>query len=312
MRYSGAVAFAMAVVVLISVGTCGSSRPKPAVRVGTNVWIGYEPLHAAAADGRLGPELRLVEYVSATQVLRGFENGDIDAAAVTLDEALRLASTTHDVQLIAVLDVSTGGDAVIARPPRTTLAHLAGARIAVEHTAVGELVLRRALERARLKRADVEVVPTPANEHLAAWDAGVDAVVTFEPVRSRLLALGGVELLSSGELPGEIVDVLVARRSLVKARPGLGRQLAATWFALRSWVQAEPERFSRLAAPRLRVTEAEVRRQLSTLRFPDEAESQAGVGGALVATAKAYLPILGDEAGVTGADVDDLFSAEAR
>lgn len=296
---------------VIVVGTSEPSSAGLPVRIGTNVWIGYEPLHAAAAEGRLPPHLRLVEYVSATQVLRAFENRDIDAAAVTLDEAVRLAGSTHDVALVVVLDVSHGGDAVIAWPPRHSLAQLAGARIAVEDTAVGQLMLQRALERAQLTRAQVQVIPLPVNDHVASWDAGLDAVVTFEPTRSRLLALGGVEVFSSRDLPGEIVDVLVVRRSLLASRPTLRAELVKAWFETRAWGLAEPARFARRAALRLKVTEAEVSSLLSGVRLPTEDESRAQLQGRLLETAKSQRSLGGPEAAATEADVAALFDQEA-
>lgn len=60
------------------------------LRLGTNVWPGYEPLYLAA-EHEAWPSrfnVRMVEYPSATEVLRAFRNRALEAAALTLDEVL--------------------------------------------------------------------------------------------------------------------------------------------------------------------------------------------------------------------------------
>ncbi len=69
--------------------------------VGTNVWPGYEPLYLARSLGLYGQApIRLVEYASATQVIRAFRNGAIDVAALTLDEVLLLRESRLDARVI--------------------------------------------------------------------------------------------------------------------------------------------------------------------------------------------------------------------
>ena len=110
------------------------------------------------------------------------------------------------------MNISAGADAIIARPGIRHLADLRGQRIGVEQTAVGAYMLQAALEQAGMQASDVSVVPLPLDEHLSAWHGRrVDAVVTFDPVRQTLLNEGGVTVFDSRALPGEIVDVLVAR-----------------------------------------------------------------------------------------------------
>src|SRR5690349_15565502 len=68
-------------------------NPEPALRIGTNVWIGGEPLYLARELGELKPEaVQLVEYPSASEVLRAFRNSAIDGMVVSLDELLGLAA----------------------------------------------------------------------------------------------------------------------------------------------------------------------------------------------------------------------------
>lgn len=248
-----------------------------------------------------------MEFISATQVVRAFENGEIDAAMLTLDEALRLEATTHDVALVVEVDVSDGADGLVARASVPDLATLRGARVGVERAAVGAFLLTRALQRAGLGTADVSVVPLHLNEHEAAWDTGtVDAVATFSPVLERLVARGGHLLFSSAELPGEIVDVLVIRASRAKQTPGLVALLRSQWFAARTWSQDHPEAFAQLAAARLRVPAGEVARMRAKLRWPDEQQSDAALDGGLLEVGRTLAAVLRDHQLAAVSDADAL------
>ena len=67
-------------------------EPEAALRIGTNVWIGSEPLYLARELGRLDPTaVQLVEYPSASEVLRAFRNQAIDGMVISLDELFGLA-----------------------------------------------------------------------------------------------------------------------------------------------------------------------------------------------------------------------------
>lgn len=74
-------------------------------------------------------------------------------------------------------------------------------------------MLDAALEAGGLNANDIKILPMTVNEHAAAYRAGkIDAVVTFEPVRSELLKEGARVLFDSSQAPGRIIDVLVVRR----------------------------------------------------------------------------------------------------
>ncbi len=60
----------------------------------------------------------------------------------------------------------------------------------------------------------------------------MDAVVTYEPTRSRLVADGARELFSSAELPGEIVDIV-----LVNGRTREAKREQLTIF-VQGWLRA--------------------------------------------------------------------------
>ncbi|AJE22737.1 ABC transporter substrate-binding protein [Azotobacter chroococcum] len=215
-------------------------EPDP-IRIGGSRWPGHAPLYLADELQWLEPAgLRLVEYPNASGVLRGFRNGLLDAALLTLDEALTLQSSGLDLEILLVTDLSAGADVLYARPPILAPADLRGRRVGVESSALGAFFLSRILDRTGLRPDELSVVSLPIHEQAAALGAGrVDALVSFASQGPTLEALGARRIFDSRELPGEIIDVLVVDRRRVAA--GQRRRLKSLWYeALHLW-QASPD-----------------------------------------------------------------------
>ena len=230
---------------------CGPASPPVPWRIAVNPWVGYEPLVLAQETGTLPPAMRVVELASNTESKRAFRNGLIEVAALTLDEALRLADEGEALHIVAVLSDSAGADAVLARADvATRLTRLTQStqpvgpqrlRIGLERTALGELMLAHWLAHQRLTVADVQPIHIEAADHEAALsNREVDVLVTFEPMKTRLEQSGAVNLLDTRSLPGEVVDVLVAR-------PGLDAQRLAA--LLLAWDSARQRLVDASAPP---------------------------------------------------------------
>jgi NitT/TauT family transport system substrate-binding protein len=220
----------------------GCGRPAPMLRVGTNIWPGYAPLYLAQELGYYPQQnIRIIEFGSATEVLRAFRNGVIEAAALTLDEALLLAQDDLDPRVILVMDVSLGADVVLGQTELRRVDELRGKRVGVENTAVGAYLLARALQSAGLRAENVTIVPLPEDEHESAFvERRVDAIVTFEPTRTRLLDRHANLLFDSANIPGEIMDVLVVRAAdRERFAPALA-QLLQGWFKALAVIAQRP------------------------------------------------------------------------
>jgi NitT/TauT family transport system substrate-binding protein len=162
-RFMWLVSFFLAMLAILAGCT---QEPQTPLRVGTNVWPGYEPLYLARDQGYYPPQsVRLVEYTSASEVIRAFRNGAIDAAALTLDEVLLLAETTPDVSVVLALDVSHGADVILAQPALSSLRDFKGRRVGVEATALGAYMLTRAPQTVDLTPTDVRTVSLEVFEH---------------------------------------------------------------------------------------------------------------------------------------------------
>lgn len=295
-----------AMAVSLFLAACSRETVQP-MRIAMNVWPGYEPLFLARHDGRL-PEsdYRLVEFSNAAEVGRAFRNGSVEAACLTLDEVFYLVQAGADPVIVLVMDDSNGGDAVLARPGIRSLADLRGRRVGVEVNAVETYTLTRALQQAGLELKDVVVVQLPNEKHISAFQSGeIDAVVTFEPVRSRLLALGAVDIFNSKQIPGEIVDVLVVQRAYVQAHPERIAGLRRIWFEALTRIVSAPRETAAIMARRQQMSPESFLGALSGLHFPDRDDNRALLSGPapqLLAPAKKLKTVMRD-AGLLSADV---------
>jgi NitT/TauT family transport system substrate-binding protein len=260
---------------------CRGETPEP-LSIATNQWPGYEPLYLARDLGYYGnADVRLVELPSASEVIKAFRSGTVDAAALTLDEALLLVQDDIAVKAVLVMDVSNGADVVMARPEIKSLAGLAGKRVGVESFALGAYMLSRMLEAGGLKPTDIEIVPLTVDQHEGAYLSGkVDAVVTFEPVRTKLLSAGAHILFDSSRIPNEIFDVLVVRRTYLQRHPQQAARLEEAWFRALDYLRSKPDDAAQRMAQRLGISGPEFREALKGLNIPDHAENARLLQGA--------------------------------
>ena len=253
-----------------------STEPKSAIRIGTNIWPGYEPLYLAQELGYYDQyNIKLIEYFSSSDVINAFRNGTLDAAALTLDEVLMLNETLPDISIICILDFSNGADIVVGKPYINNLNKLKGKRVGVESTALGAFMLARALEKAQLTPDEIEIKPFVISEHEKAFKENlVDAIVTFEPVKTKLIASGAVSLFDSSQIPGEIIDVLVVRNSVIETNYKQLLQLVNGWSKALTYINNNNYHSAAIMARREQLTTEEFINSLKGLHLVDIKENK--------------------------------------
>lgn len=258
------------------------SAPLPPTRVGGIVWIGYEPLFLARELGYYDASaLRLVEMPANSASLMALATGDLEAAALTLDECLFAREGGLDVRAILVFDYSAGADVVMARPEVGGIDDVRGRRIGVEETAAGALMFAKFLERAGITPADIVKVRLSPDEQIRAYQSGrVDLLISWEPIATQLEALGAQRLYDSSAFPGLIVDVLVARADAIARAPEHFRALVGGYFRALDYLAAAPDDALRKMATRLGTTPNAVRAAQRGVRVIDRAANGAWLTGA--------------------------------
>jgi len=274
-------ALLLLIVLVLAVSAC-MRETEPPLRIGTNVWIGSEPLYLARDLEQLDREaVQLVEYPSASEVSRAFRNQAIDGMVISLDELFLLAVDGLQPKVVVVVDVSHGADVVVGRSGMRAMKDLRGKRVAVESTALGAFVLSRALTLNRMQASDVNIVHLESNEHPAAFEQGqVDGAVTFDPYRTQLLGAGANTLFDSSQIPGEIVDLLAVRASVLEKNPQAVQTLLTSWFKALDYLEREPKDAAARMATRQQITGEQFLKALEGLRIPSRADNLKMLAGA--------------------------------
>lgn len=253
--------------------------PQKTLTVALHPWVGYEALYLARDLKWLPDTIQLRDVKTLDESLAALKSGQVDAACMTLDEMLRARADGIPLSAALVFDVSAGADAVLARPQIKRLSDLAHKRIAYDRNALGALVFEILLEAAKLSASDVIQVDLPPARQLEAWKRGeLDAVITYEPMVTKLLREGAHSLFDSRQMPDTIINVLAVRRDRQELAPLL-RTLVATHFrALDHMHISEQDALFRIAA-REELSPKEARRMLAGVISPSLAANRAYLGG---------------------------------
>lgn len=264
----------------LTASSCGFKRSQP-VRIAAHMWPGYEFLYLARSLDVMDPALvRLVETPNATANIRALGSNVVEGACLTLDEALTALERGIRLSVVCVLDVSMGADALLVPANVESLAGIKGLRIGVEHTATGAVMLDASLKAAGLSPDDIEIVYLSIDEHIQSYHNGlVEALVTYEPVKNQLIKAGMKSVFTSGEIPGNIIDVITVRTDVLnQQREGIREAVQGHFRALERW-QADPEKYASYLAKRLNVPDAEITGLFSDLELPDRMANRRWLGG---------------------------------
>ncbi|MFM6210621.1 ABC transporter substrate-binding protein [Planktothrix sp.] len=270
--------FLIGIAICMSLGILAScfQQPTKPLLVGTNEWPGFAPLYLAEQLGYYqNSAVKIVDYPSSTEISRAIRSSNLQAGGISMDETLLLAETFPEIRVILLMDLSNGADVILGKPELKTLSDIKGKKVGVENTALGGYILSRALDQVGLSVEDITVVSLGYSEHEAAFKQGeIDAIVTFEPVRSKLMATGAKVLFDSRKIPGEVVDVLVVRQEIIETQPKDLEQLIRGWFMALDYLKKQPESAAQIMAERGRITPNELLASLELLNFFTPEENQ--------------------------------------
>jgi len=247
----------------------------PQIHMAGIPWPGYEPLYTASSLGYFDSNIRMLEFPSASEILRAFKNSNLEIAALTLDEVIYLASEGFKGKIVLVLDVSNGSDVLLAHKNITTPSQLKGKKIGVEYTALGAYMLARFLEINHIKLNEITIVPMEVDSHEELFLAHkVDAVITFEPTKSRLIQKGANTIFSSAQIQGEIVDILFVREDIFQKYPDVITNIKKGWYKSLDFMDKNFSVAALKMKPRLKLSEEELKNVFKDIPLGDKKMNQ--------------------------------------
>lgn len=215
-----------------------------------SIYAGWMPWEYADSSGILdkwadkyGIRIDVVQINDYVESINQYTAGQFDACSMTNMDALTIpAAGGVDTTALIVGDFSNGNDAVILKKG-STLADIRGQRVNLVELSVSHYLLARALESLGMRERDVTVVNTSDADMVAAYaTSDVTSVVTWNPLVNEILAVpGATKVFDSSQIPGEIIDTLVVKTEVLKAKPELGKALVGAWYEVMELMESSAE-----------------------------------------------------------------------
>lgn len=244
-------------------GPVGSEADGLPITIGYSSWAGWWPWAIAAeeqlfADNGVNVEMKWFDgYIESMET---FAAGQIDCNSQTLNDTISFLPGENGGEVVVLVnDNSTGNDQIIVDDSITSVAELRGRTVAVEEGVVDDFLLSLALKDAGLDRSDVVIKGLPTDQAATAFVAGkVDAVGAFPPFTGTAMKRPNARVLvTSAAYPGAIPDLLVCSGNLIRERPEAVQAIVNTWWDLRAWMTANPEKAEEIMARRAGIPTAD-------------------------------------------------------
>ena len=286
-------------IVLCFLTSCTEPSEEP-LRISSSPWPGYEPLYLARDLNYLpSDKVHIFELPSSDINMESFRNRSTDVSTLTLDETLELLHDGIMLRILLIMDISNGGDAVLAKPEIKNMGDIKGKRISIVNITLGLYMLNRFLDHAGLERNDVEVFPMPeSNQEYFFLQGDADVVITFEPVKSRLLKHGMHVIFDSSEIPNEIFDLLVVHEDVYKKRKDDLCFVAQQWFKTLNYIKQNKLDAAERITRRLHLNTDQFDILMTGMVLPDRKQNIELLGGSnpgLISPAKRLVEIMRNE-----------------
>jgi NitT/TauT family transport system substrate-binding protein len=225
-----------------------AAETKKSFKVGWSIYVGWMPWGYAADAGivkkwadKYGISIEVKQFNDYVESINQYTAGGYDAVTITNMDALSIpAAGGVDTTAMIVGDFSNGNDAVILKD-KTKLGDIKGQNVNLVEFSVSHYLLARALESVKLSEKDVKVVNTSDSDMAAAFKTpDVTAVVTWNPIVLEILgAPDAHKVFDSSQIPGEIMDLMVANTGVLKDNPAFGKALVGIWYETLSKMLAD-------------------------------------------------------------------------
>src|SRR5262245_54318120 len=271
-------------------GFAGTAAADDTISCAYPFWPGFAPVHLAQELGYFAEEGLTVNETfddDRSNVLPALERGDIQCDMRTVGEH-QGRPRTPDTQgtIIGTIDISLGGDGVVADGSIKTAADLKGKVFAVEPNVPARLLAQLALKEHGLTFDDLEIRDIASADAIPVFaDPEVAAAATYEPTLSQALKAsnkpGAHILISSKDYPGLITDIITARTDDLKKNPEMYRKFLRGIYRAIDYFNANREQAIAIMAPHFKLSPAEYEEVLANLVYTpyEQAVEYMGTSG---------------------------------
>ena len=230
---------ALATMVALGFAPPAVAQAKTDFKVAWSIYVGWMPWGYASDTGivqkwadKYGISIEVTQFNDYVESINQYTAGAYDAVTLTNMDGLSIpAAGGVDTTAVIVGDFSAGNDAVILKDG-AALADIKGRSVNLVEFSVSHYLLARALDSVGMSEQDVSVINTADPDMVGAFQTpDVTAMVTWNPMVAEIKALpGATSVFDSSQIPGEIIDLMVANTQVLADNPDFGKALAGIWY----------------------------------------------------------------------------------
>lgn len=238
--------------------TSDAAKTRGRIIVAMDNWIGYWPLRSSEMKRQMRQAGWVFEttddHADYAERMKLLSQGKYQLIVATVDSFVLNASPfDYPGTIIAALDESKGGDAILARADRAAsidaLRNRHDIKVAFTPDSPSHHLLKAASDHFNVPEilppdGDKRRIGTKgSDEAINKLLAGTtDVAVGWEPDVSRALAQKGIaKLLGSEDTEKLIVDILIANRDFARVSPEAAEQFAAIYFGVLKYYRDNPD-----------------------------------------------------------------------
>lgn len=253
------------------------NKIESSVHVGLISWPGYESLVVAQANNLYdNVNVKISRLPNNNDVTLAFENNLVDVAALTINAATEMQSRSNEpILIIMILDISSGGDVIIADKNIKSITDLKNKRLGMEPSSLGAFFVAKAIESKQgISLNQIDIVPVSIENHYKIYtDNKVDAIATFEPQKSRILKQKGHVIFDSSQIPNQIFDVLITKESYAKKNPQALTELINGHFKAINLLRTQEKKTISEMASYEKISAIDFKNALSGIHIPTKNEN---------------------------------------
>lgn len=252
---------------LFSLGALAATTAK----IGTVVWIGYGPFYVADQLDlfkKSGVKVTMQMFTDPALIPAAVTGGTVDGGMVTYDQVISAVAKGSTMRVVAPIDYSNGGDAIVSTLDITTIKQFKGQKVAFNPLSPSDFLLSYALQSNGMSEKDVKSINmSPEGVPAAMASGGVKVGVTYEPSVSEIIGMGEGKkfhvVFSSKDAPGLITDVLVFKKEVIAKNPDLVKALIQGYIDGLEYMKKNPNEAAKVIGKVMGISDKEVLEQLS-------------------------------------------------
>jgi NitT/TauT family transport system substrate-binding protein len=254
----------------------GTAAAAGTVRIAGVVWIGYSPFYVAEALDlykKYDTKVTIQQFSDLSLIPSAVSSGKIEGGLVTYDVVVGTAARGIKQKVVAPVDYSNGGDAILATKDIAKFTDIKGKKVGFNPITPSDFLLSFLLKKNGMTAKDIKSVNMSADAVPAAMaSGGVPVGVTWEPNVSKIAKMDNGNkfhvIATSKETPGLIADVLIFEQKYIDAHPNEIKAVIQGYVDGLNYMNQNPDKAAELIAKAMGITVAEVKEQLPTIHNP--------------------------------------------